>query len=345
MSIDDSDAALKIVEAGRQRVIERLRDAFEHQVSAAADLGEIDPAALDALISQSADRAGASLWRISLAEGAANEYGITVAAALDHSAVSAAEQLVGPSEQPEPVPGWSKLPLTVGADPELPRPAVHDSPPAEMSAAPALSAVPAPAEPDADAVSDARWEQAAAEEQGADPLEELRFGGDALGADEPDETETTGFDEPEPVDAEPAYTEPAPAPAPAAVAPASDAPAPPVAADSSPQAIRIAAVHTGGIETLKSGDKDLELRLSDAGLDVIRRSSGVAIGRLEWAEVTDIELEAGRKRRRRKAQSIQVRTSRGQAAFELPGLTDEEAEAHLEPMLERLRTSGRLGES
>ena len=106
----------------------------------------------------------------------------------------------------------------------------------------------------------------------------------------------------------------------------------------------MAAVHTGGIETLKAGDKDLELRLSGAGLDVIRRSSGAAIGRLDWSEVTAIDLDEPKKRLRgRKSRALNVRTSRGQAGFELPGLTDEEAAEHLEPMLERLRESGQLG--
>ena len=60
--------------------------------------------------------------------------------------------------------------------------------------------------------------------------------------------------------------------------------------------------------------------------------------------MTAVELEQNRKGLRgKKSRTMQVRTSRGQAAFELPGLTDEEATEHLEPMLKRLRDSGALG--
>ena len=341
MSIDDPDAALQIVEAGRRRVVERLRDAFAHQVGATADLGEIDPAALDDLISQATDRAGASLWRISLAEGAAAEFGITVPEALTHPAVSSAELLVGPPEQPEPVPGWSVLPAQQQEEPELPSPAAVDLPPFD------------PEEDPDDAHSEssarerlARWNEVVGQDDdGADDDDE--------GAADPDEgaadldegaadldggtadaglTEVPSYPELE------AVPELASEPAPATLSGATST------APSTPQALRVAAVHTGGIETLKAGDKDLELRLSPAGLDVIRRSSGAAIGRLDWSEVTAIAIDEPKKRLRgRKARVLSVRTARGQAGFELPGLTDEEAAEHLEPMLERLRESGQLG--
>ncbi|MGA2011250.1 MAG: hypothetical protein ABSH51_12095 [Solirubrobacteraceae bacterium] len=106
------------------------------------------------------------------------------------------------------------------------------------------------------------------------------------------------------------------------------------------QALRLAAVHLGGIETVRQGDRDIELRLSAAGLDVLRRSSGVAIGRLEWDEIETIELPRARRGLRpgkRKAQELHVATDRGQASFELPGLSDEQVKEHLEPMLAHAR--------
>jgi hypothetical protein len=106
------------------------------------------------------------------------------------------------------------------------------------------------------------------------------------------------------------------------------------------QALRIAAVHLGGIETVRVGDRDIELRLSPAGLDVLRRSNGVAIGRLEWSEIATIELPRSRKGLRpgsRRVQELHVSTDRGEASFELPGLTDEQVGQHLEPTLARLR--------
>jgi hypothetical protein len=105
------------------------------------------------------------------------------------------------------------------------------------------------------------------------------------------------------------------------------------------QALRLSAVHLGGIETLYQGDDDLELRLSEAGLDVLKRSNGAAIGRLEWSEIETVSLPAPKRglRSRRRSRELHVSTGRGQAQFELPGLTEEELHEHLEPTLARLR--------
>jgi hypothetical protein len=108
------------------------------------------------------------------------------------------------------------------------------------------------------------------------------------------------------------------------------------------QALRLSAVHLGGIETLYQGDDDLELRLSEAGLDVLKRSNGAAIGRLEWSEIETVSLPAPKRglRSRRRSRELHVSTGRGQAQFELPGLTDDELHEHLEPTLARLRGTG-----
>jgi hypothetical protein len=107
-----------------------------------------------------------------------------------------------------------------------------------------------------------------------------------------------------------------------------------------PQALRLAAIHVSGIETLRQGDRDIELRLSEAGLDVLKRSSGAAIGRLEWREIETIHVPPAKRGRRRRGRRLHVSTGRGQAHFELPGLTDEELREHLEPALERLHGGG-----
>jgi hypothetical protein len=106
-----------------------------------------------------------------------------------------------------------------------------------------------------------------------------------------------------------------------------------------PHALRLSAVHVSGIETLQQGDGDLELRLSEAGLDVLKRSNGAAIGRLEWSEIEGVSLPAPKRglRSRRRPRELHVSTRRGQAQFELPGLSDEELHEHLEPTLARLR--------
>lgn len=114
----------------------------------------------------------------------------------------------------------------------------------------------------------------------------------------------------------------------------------PVSMIADPHALRLSAVHVSGIETLYQGDDDLELRLSEAGLDVLKRSNGAAIGRLEWGEIDTVALPAPKRgglRSRRRTRELHVSTGRGQAQFELPGLTDEELHEHLEPTLARLR--------
>ena len=56
------------------------------------------------------------------------------------------------------------------------------------------------------------------------------------------------------------------------------------------QAVRLSAVHVSGIESLRNGESDLELRFSDAGLDLLKASSGAAIGRLLWSEIHSVDV-------------------------------------------------------
>jgi hypothetical protein len=109
-----------------------------------------------------------------------------------------------------------------------------------------------------------------------------------------------------------------------------------------PQAIRVAAVHLGGIETLRAGDSDIELRFSDAGLDVLKGSSGAPIGRLEWSEIQNVDFSRSRRglrAGRRRVQELHVGTGRGRASFELPGLTEEQLKEDLEPIVARARSA------
>jgi hypothetical protein len=134
-----------------------------------------------------------------------------------------------------------------------------------------------------------------------------------------------------------------PEPVGGAPAPAEPPPAEPdgVAAQARPDAdaLRVAAVHLGGIEALRAGERDLELRISSAGLDVLKRSSGAPIGRLAWAEVKEVDLPRGRRglRSGRRAYELHVATGQGRASFQLPGVTEEQLRDHLEPMLARAR--------
>jgi hypothetical protein len=105
------------------------------------------------------------------------------------------------------------------------------------------------------------------------------------------------------------------------------------------QALRLAAVHVSGIESLRNGESDLELRFSDAGLDLIKASSGAAIGRLLWSDIHDVEVARARRGMRpgRRPQELHVRAQSGQAVFQLPGMTEEQVSEHLEPVLRRVR--------
>jgi hypothetical protein len=104
-------------------------------------------------------------------------------------------------------------------------------------------------------------------------------------------------------------------------------------------ALRLAAVHLSGIESLRSGESDLELRISYAGLDLIKASSGAAIGRLLWSEIHDVDVAGARRGLRpgRRAQELHVSAQRGRASFELPGMSAEQVKEHLEPVLARVR--------
>ena len=164
------------------------------------------------------------------------------------------------------------------------------------------------------------------------------FPGDAV--TEPAVAETP----PVAAEAPPGDTETSPV---AAETPPGDTDTPPGDTDTPPgdsaeaEALRVAAVHLGGIEALRAGERDLELRISSAGLDVLKRSSGAPIGRLEWRDIETVELPRGRRGLRpgRRAHELHVATGRGRASFQLPGVTEEQLKRHLKPMLARARAS------
>ena len=80
-------------------------------------------------------------------------------------------------------------------------------------------------------------------------------------------------------------------------------------AESPLQALRLSAVHVSGIESLRNGESDLELRFSDAGLDLLKASSGAAIGRLLWSEIHSVDVASARRGLRpgRRVQELHVR--------------------------------------
>jgi hypothetical protein len=110
------------------------------------------------------------------------------------------------------------------------------------------------------------------------------------------------------------------------------------APDPGPRAVRLAAVHVGGIESLAKGESDLELRFSDAGIDVLKASSGAGIGRLGWDEIRSVSFSRGRRGLRAgRRQELHVETVRGRVSFQLPGMTDRRLREQLEPLLAQWR--------
>jgi hypothetical protein len=99
--------------------------------------------------------------------------------------------------------------------------------------------------------------------------------------------------------------------------------------------VSLKAVHLGGIANLRTGAADIELRFSEAGLDLTRGDQ--PLGRLTWREITAVETPgpSGRRRRRQRADgTIVIRSPNGSATFEIPGVTPEELHDHLAPLLE-----------
>jgi len=105
-----------------------------------------------------------------------------------------------------------------------------------------------------------------------------------------------------------------------------------------PEAIRLPAVHLEGIDDLGRDAGNLELRFSDAGLDILSADNDNVLGRLRWEEIQALDLShhgGGLRRRQRSPTQLVVRTNRGEASFAVPGLTEAELRTHLAPMLER----------
>jgi hypothetical protein len=126
-------------------------------------------------------------------------------------------------------------------------------------------------------------------------------------------------------------------PTPVAVA-VQPTPAAVAAPDPDPRAVRLAAIHLGGIESLAKGESDLELRFSEAGLDVLKSPSGAGIGRLEWSEIETVSFSRARRGLRAgRRQELRVETVRGRVSFQLPGMTDRRLREQLEPLLAQWR--------
>jgi hypothetical protein len=342
--LNGADAALadRIASRGREELVERLRKAYADAAAAHADIVSLDEQRIEALVQAAADRADGLQWRRALANVAAQELGVSLAQALTHPAVrKAQEQLGAPSYEASlaelvaiPVPPVTPGPVTPGQVTPEPEPT-----PVEQELGPV------PVQPEW-VVDEPEMHGATGELEAIEaddevfelmpspaPLEYEAGSYEAI----PDEVEEPAPPILEPVPYEPEGEEPAASEEPAAA----DPPAygsehtdyPPPHDDS----LQVLAYHLGGVANLPTGRNGLDLRLAESGLDILQ-PEGEIIGRLHWSEIDTLEVVAVRGRLRRQARTLSrivVRTKHGDASFEIPGLSSDELEARVKPLVSR----------
>ena len=254
MSPSADPAAEQIAQRGLQELRHRLQTAIAGQAAQDANPIVFSAAELDELVSGAAQRAGAELWRRSLAQAGSEILGIGLGEAIVHPAVRTAHQIVG-------------------------------APPYDEGATLRMGRAPSAVEPAAPSAA----------------------------ADVQREVQATSYMES--------------SPPPAVVPPGEDA--------DTPGALRVEAVHMGGIDSLRVGERDLEIRLSAEGIDVLKRSSGAAIGHLLWNEIDEVQTPRTRHGLRR-VQELHLDTPNGRASFELPGISEEQLAEELLPLIDEL---------
>jgi hypothetical protein len=156
---------------------------------------------------------------------------------------------------------------------------------------------------------------------------------DAVEAEPPDAVEA---EPPEAVEAEPVAGAEPPEVEPTPIEPHEVAPAPP-AGDGSGETVRLAVIHLGGVANLGAGERDVELRISQFGLDIVRGAEE-PLGRLTWRDIHTLSVppNKGLRRRRRDGRAhLVIHTDHGDASFEVPAVEPEELREHLAPIVER----------
>jgi hypothetical protein len=96
----------------------------------------------------------------------------------------------------------------------------------------------------------------------------------------------------------------------------------------------MSAVHLDGVRALATGERDLELRISGAGVQIYRLTTQETVGALPWTEIRSVSLPR-RLSLRRRPPRIEVQTPTGRARFSLPGLRRAQVREHLGPLLAR----------
>ncbi len=370
------ETAQQIADRGREALIARLRPAFQEAAAAHSDVLDLTPEQLDAMVHRAVDRADGLQWRRALASVATEQLGISLGEALGHPAVVRAQELAGaPSYEDSlaqlgPLPGVSATPEPVAAD-AAPAPetdtdaplaeAGTDAPFVEADAdAPLVDAetdtdaplVDVEADTDAPLVAETETDALLVDAE-ATPLTEPEDSGPE---DEPvaEVEDAARLVPPPPSDEEVEAAAPAPSFA-AHDADAEheddyDAELPLSTAEyetvgpfeeeddyADDDALRVAVIHLGGIANLAPAERNIELQMSEDGLDIVR-GGGEILGRLDWDQVKALEVPTpkGRRRMRRGVSThLIVRTARGDASFEVPEVSPPELQQHLAPIVAR----------
>ncbi len=356
------DTARRIADGGRETLVARLRPVFEQAAAANADVLKLTPQQLDRMVSYAVDGADGVQWRRALASAATEELGIAFAEAINHPAVARAQEIVG-------APSYEASLAERAAAREAEKAAAREADEKQSEKRARSGAREAEREAEREAAREAERRAAAAAAAPASGTQPEA--GPVAAAGAPPEPAAAADAPPEPAPAADAPPEPAPAadtppePAPAADAPPELTPAtaaPPEAApanraaratptpppppdtaepdaaqpdaEDEPLELRLLAVHLGGIANLAPAEPDLELRLSDQGLDIVR-GGGAVFGRLAWEDIRTLDVVDGRSRGvlGRRATQLVVRSDRGNASFEVPGVSSAELREFLAPML------------
>jgi hypothetical protein len=340
--------ARKIAEQGRDALVARLRPAFEEAAATHGEGLNLDDEQLERMVQRAADRADGLQWRRALAQVATEHLGIGLGEALSHPAVARAQAIVGApsyedalgklaSERPA-AGATDEAKAETDAEPKGGEPAADDEPEAEEPEAHEAEAL-EPAAHEAEAEKPEPEQPAA--EAGEDDAEDDEAADD--GAQDDDAPRDPTAEQPASPAPAPSTAAP-PSPPPASPSPPPASPSPPPASPSpppvpgDPAAVRLRAVHLGGIANLAPAEGDLELHLSDAGLDIMRGPERTPLGRLAWDEIVALETPppGGRFRRKKQADAhLVVKSAQGSASFEVPGVTSEELNEHITPMLAR----------
>jgi hypothetical protein len=319
--------AERIAGRGRDALVARLRPAFREAASQHSDVLDLTDEQLEEMVQRAADRADGLQWRRALASIATDELGISLGEALGHPAVARAQELVGAPSYEESLAALTARIGELEAQgykiSERPEPEEEAEPEPEEEAEPEPEEE---AEPEPEEEAEAEPE----EEAEAEPEEEAEAEPEEEAEAEPEEASVL-FPE---VDRDPATAPSEEDEGWQDQATAAYSVDEFYTATAGADELRISVIHLGGIANLTAAEPEVELLLAEPGLDIIR-GGGEVLGRLEWEHVRALEVPPPRRRLRRPGPThLVIRTTRGDASFEVPGVEAEELRQHLAPILE-----------